>query len=144
MQSKLTKFTLWFGVLLILIGVFCLFAYTTSYFDPLNLCYINIDKGLTGNRSTIKKAIVKIKKEDKVAYKTLCRYVSTINEDYCIASHPQIEKENNYQPNCYIRGSKIIHLFPYKENNESIVSLRSQMIKKYANYSNNFWESLNK
>ncbi len=125
------------------LGVFFLIN-SLNYFDPLNVCYINVDKDiLRGDRKTILEAIRKIKRESRGDYKTMCKYVNKISENFCIAADWHLDpawRENAIGKSCYIRGSKTIYLFPTEEYSYDVVSERAAAIKKYSNYSKEFWE----
>lgn len=115
-----------------------------NYFDPMQACYIDVDRDiLRGNRKTILDAIRKIKRESQGDYKTMCRYVNKISENFCIASDWHLDpswRENAIGKSCYIRGSKTIYLFPIEEYSYDVVSERAEAIKKYSNFSREFWE----
>lgn len=138
----------------ILIALFIIFSFAInvfSYFDPVDFCYIGIDQdSLRGNQETIKKAISLIKKNDKTTYKILCKYVNTIKETgwlprdlYLNSSEndpnnpPAIETVTGY----YVKGSKVIYLKSVNTYSADIIRERANNIKKYANYSKNFWDS---
>ena len=132
------------GILLVLFIFYSFIVNIFSYFDPFSLCNIGIDnKTISGNQETIKKAIGLVKKQDKTAYKTLCKYVNTIKESTCLASDPHLGSRpiGVDNPGCYIRGSKIIFLRPDNRDNANVVESRAETITKYANLSKNFWES---
>ena len=115
-----------------------------NYFDPVHACYIDVDRDiLRGNRKTILEAIHKIKRESRQDYKIMCKYVDKISENFCIASDWHLDpswRDNSIGKSCYIRGSKTIYLFPAEEYSQDVVSARAKAIKKYSNFSREFWE----
>lgn len=138
-KKTLKKFAWAFFIFL----MFYFFVNIFNYFDPLNFCYIKIDSDLLrGNESTIKKAVKLLKKEDKIAYKTLCAYVDTISEHNCFASSRKISLEDWNKDGCYIKGSKVIYLKPEKRENSAIINQRKISLKKYSEYSKDFWGSI--
>jgi hypothetical protein len=115
-----------------------------NYFDPTSFCYIDIDGHiLGGNKRTIQDALRSIRRNDKSQYKTVCRYVRKISENYCIGSdwhlNPQWKHES-IGKDCYIRGSKTIYLYPRKEGSLEISSNRARSIMTLSNFSKEFWE----
>ena len=119
------------------------FIYTRfHYVDILSLCNIAIDKDfLKGNRETIVQAITQIKTEDKSAYKTVCKYVDLISENFCPVDHAYGGPFTyNNQSGCYIKGSKVIFINPDKSNYPTVINQRAESIKKYADLSKNYWD----
>ena len=114
-----------------------------SYYDPMSLCSIRIEKDIIGgNGDTIRDAIKLIKKEDHKSYKMLCQNIDRINENECSTAHGEFDaddRKNWEKDGCYINGSKVILLKPEKEYSELIVRERAETIKKYASYSEKFW-----
>lgn len=115
-----------------------------SYFRPIDMCYIKIKGQVTSrDRSIIKKTIKIIKKEDRSAYRDLCKYVDVINERYCIVAdhHIDMEKvqEGWAQAGCYVQGSKTIYVKPEIGDATSVAEKRVGTVKKYTEYSKNFW-----
>jgi len=134
------------GLILLLFFIFIINR--ISYFDPLNLCYIKIEGDIVrGEETTIHKAISLIKKEDKKAYKDICKYVDTISESYCIIADWQISgpefAEGLNLPGCYARGSKTIYIYPNKVVSEFVIRARKNDILKYTEFSKNFWQKNN-
>lgn len=124
----------------VILGIVAVVLGTVSYLDIFNLCYINIDGDITrGNEKTIKQAIRLIKEEDKESYKTLCHYVNTVKERYCLI--PKVPIKFGTEPGCYIRGSKVIYLIPERGENQQIVRQRATTIQKYAQKSKIFWNN---
>jgi hypothetical protein len=131
-------------VFVILVGLY--FGINTfNYLDPAAACYIDVDGHvLNGNKRTIMDALKMIKKNDRQQYKTVCRYVKKISENYCIGSDWHLDlkwKEKSIGKDCYIRGSKTIYLYPREQQNIEIISQRSESIKVLSNLSKRFWES---
>lgn len=120
-----------------------------SYFDARSMCYISIDNDVArGEQSTITSAIKILKKEDPAAYATLCKYVDIVSENECRECDPRgdstcILSYETIPAGCYIKGTKVIYLLPEKDVSEKTVKKRANLIKKYAEYSKNFWENLN-
>ena len=149
MQLKFNKDNVTFyalGIFFLLLIFFIINK--VSYFDPLNFCYIKIQGDIVrGEESSIHKAISLIKKEDKKAYSNLCKYVDTINENFCIVADWQISgpefAEGLKLPGCYARGSKTIYLYPTKEISDTTINKRKNDIIKYAEFSKNFWQENN-
>ena len=132
---------IWLVCVFVLAAVFIFTANLFSYFDPATFCYIGIDNDWAqGNQKTIQKAIRQLKAQDKVAYRTLCSSVDAIIEDYCMvidASGGGVSQPD--ASGCYVKGSKIIYVRPTKDESLAMVSQRAATIKKYAEYSKNFW-----
>ena len=144
LKLKLKFYSIFFVALIIFFAIFSFGANIFSYFDPLTFCYIGIENDiLRGNQKTVKEALSRLKKEDIQSYKIVCKYVDTIVEDYCRATDSRVSGKEigTYEPGCYIRGSKIIYLIPTKTDNQFGINQRHETIKKYANYSKNFWEA---
>lgn len=142
-QDKTKKYFKKIAWLSFMFLAFYFFVNIFNYFDPLNFCYIKIDDDfLRGNESTIKKAIKLLKREDKAAYKTLCAYVDTISEHNCFTSSRNISLEDWNKNGCYIKGSKVIYLKPEKRESAAIINQRKTSIKKYSEYSKDFWRSV--
>lgn len=120
--------------------MFYFFINIFNYFSPLNFCYIKIDGDfLRGNEKTIRKAIKLLKKENKQAYNTLCGYINTISEKNCYTTSQNISREEREKDGCYIKGSKVIYLKPEKGENNEVINKRKNAIKKYSEYSKDFW-----
>jgi hypothetical protein len=133
-----------------LVGAYCLTVYAVNvfaYLDPPDLCYIGITGDiLGGNEETIRSALRLLKSGDPEAYHTTCRYVDRIIEMRCQGADPRGgESEENEvgwdNPGCYVRGSKTIQLKPESGASGAIIEFRAATIKKYAEYSQNFWEN---
>jgi hypothetical protein len=149
-MDLITAVTELFKDLIITIGVLVILALVSarlindfSYLDIEGLCYIGVDEDiLRGNDKTINQALSYIKKDSPSDYETVCKYVDSIIETYCIGSDPHIkELKGADAPGCYIKGSKVIYIFPQEGDSEKIVEERAKNIIKYANYSRQFWES---
>jgi len=143
-KSRLKFYFVFLVAVFIFFTIFSIGANLFSYFDPLTFCYIGIENDmLRGNQKTVRKAIGLLKKEDIQSYKTLCKNVDTIVEEYCRAADPRGrgQEVGIDEPGCYIRGSKVIYLIPTKKDNQFVINQRSEMIKKYAFFSKNFWEN---
>lgn len=143
MKSKYIQLTIYFLILLFCVNYL---INTVDYLDITSLCYIRIDDDmLRGNFSTIAKAIKYLKKSDKASYTTLCRNVDKISENYCYGSDWHLDNDwqaNAQNKNCFIRGSHTIYLWPEQSDSENIVLSRAEAIKKYAQYSQDFWNHL--
>lgn len=116
---------------------------TIAYFDAAGFCYISINAdALKGNKNTINKAIIQLKKQDEKGYKTLCRYVAAIHEQNCGNFDSRVSANNgsHASPGCFIKGSKAIYVIPKEEDSDRVVTDRMETIKKYAQYSKLFWE----
>ncbi|MEA2007046.1 MAG: hypothetical protein U9O20_02710 [Patescibacteria group bacterium] len=116
-----------------------------NYLDPINLCYVDIDEDvLRGNKRTIVEAIRKLKRDSKDEYRTMCRNTHKISENFCLASDWHLNptwREDYRGKSCFIRGSKTIYLYPRKEYSQEIVEERAEAIKKYSNFSKEFWRN---
>jgi len=128
-------------IIFLLFLTYIIFYSYNNYVDPFNLCVINIDQDTQGgNRKTIQAALGKLKNTDKSSYEDVCRHVSLISENFCPIYHTYGGSwQYNNQPGCYIKGSKIIYINPTKENTDSIIDQRAEAIKKYANFSKDYW-----
>src|SRR3990167_3362570 len=125
-KQKLKIYFTFFVAIVIFFAIFSIGANLFSYFDPLTFCYIGIENDfLGGNQKTVKEAIRLLKKEDIQSYKTLCKNVDTIVEEYCRAADPRVrgQEVGINEPGCYISGSKIIYLIPSKMESDYIVNL---------------------
>lgn len=118
-----------------------------NYFDVSSLCYIDLDGSLlNGNKNTIVEALKSIKRKDKQQYKTVCKYVQKISENYCIGSDWHLDpkwRENSIGKDCFIRGSKTIYLYPQEEMNLEVVSKRAKSIEQLSRASKEFWQKTN-
>lgn len=132
------------------LGIYFLAVYAVNIFshlDPPRLCYISISGDLvSGNEDTIHDALRLLRREDPDGYKTVCRHVDRINEMYCQGADPRggesEEGEVGWEnPGCYIRGSRVIQVKPERNVSEDIIRARAETIKKYAEYSRDFWDS---
>lgn len=148
--EKLKKFNLkdtaksFFALVLIFGGAYVAIN-GFNYLDPINLCYVDIDGDvLRGNKRTVVEAIRRLKRESKDDYKTMCRYTHKISENFCLASDWHLNptwREDYPGKSCFIRGSKTIYLYPRKEYSQEIVEERAAAIKKYSNFSKEFWQN---
>ncbi len=140
LQEKIKKYFKKFMWTFFIFLAFYFFVNFFNYFDPLNFCYIKIDGDfLRGNESTIKKAIKFLRKENKLAYKTLCAHIDTISEKNCFTSSRNVSMEDWEKDGCYIKGSKIIYLKPEKRESNIIINKRKVSLKKYSEYGKDFW-----
>jgi hypothetical protein len=132
-----------------------------AWFDPLGLCRIHIDvELLEGDRAPIRAAIDLVRREDRMAYRALCRWVDRIQEEHhCDAGDPQADPRLRGQsgvsaaalepalrrareaPGCYVRGSRIIVLRrpPEGAAGPALVRERADALKRLAGYSQAFW-----
>src|SRR3989344_7909370 len=143
-KSRLKFYFVFLVAVFIFFTIFSIGANLFSYFDPLTFCYIGLENDmLRGNQKTVRKAIGLLKKEDIQSYKTLCKNVDTIVEEYCRAADPRVrgQEVGINEPGCYIRGSKVIYLIPSKMESDYIINLRAETIKKYTYFSKNFWDN---
>ena len=120
-----------------------------SYFDPARWCYVKIEGDIvSGSETTIRKAILVLKKDDPAAYESLCHYVDRVSERNCIVADHKISKkefeEGWHQLGCYVRGTKTIYLKPTRVETEDVIQERAWVIKKYTEYSKNFWDNYKK
>jgi len=136
-------------IIAILAGAYGLTVYVVnifSYLDPPRLCHIGITGDIvSGNEDTIRSALRLLRRDDPDAYRLTCRYVNRINEMRCQGADPRGGESEDSEvgwekPGCYVRGSKEIQLKPEKGDSEDIIKKRAATIKKYAEYSRNFWE----
>lgn len=120
---------------IIIFFIFYFIINSFAYLDISNLCYIRISETFSrSNEETIRAAIKLLKRQDREAYQTLCSYVNEIFEKSCSNSEES--------GSCYIKGSKAIFLKYNSDTSDSAIKQRAEEIKKYANYSKNFWNSL--
>ena len=129
-------------IVALILGITYIWLSLTGYFNPLNLCYIRIHSDLvSGNKSTIIKAIKLLKKEDHDAYKLTCKYVNRIYERTCIGADWHLDQSlpGSDEPGCYVKGSKSIYLKPDFNKNQAGIVLRKEAIKKYSQLSREFW-----
>ena len=132
-----------------------------AWFDPLSLCRIHIDvELLEGDRGAIRDAVDLVRREDPLAYRSLCRFVDRIQEErQCDAGDPQADKRvrggagipldeldpaigrAREAPGCYVRGSRIIVLrrAPDGRGGPTLVRERAEALKRLAGYSRAFW-----
>jgi hypothetical protein len=132
-----------------------------GWFDPLALCRIHIDvELLEGDRGPIRQAIDLVRREDRPAYRALCRWVDRIQEErQCDAGDPQADPRLRGQPEiapaaieaavvrarvapgCYVRGSRTIVLrrAPEGGGGPALVRERAEALKRLAGYSQSFW-----
>ena len=144
-------------VLLVLWGWLRAFA----WFDAFSFCRIHIDvELLEGDRGAIRDAIAVVRREDPLAYRTLCRFVDRIQEErQCDAGDPQSDKrvrggagipldeidpalrKAREAPGCYVRGSRIIVLrrAPDGGGGPALLRERAEALKRLAGYSRAFW-----
>jgi hypothetical protein len=134
-----------------------------AWFDPLALCRIHIDvELLEGDRGPIRAAIALVRREDRLAYRALCRWVDRIQEErQCDAGDPQADPRLRGQSiialgaidpalarsrqavGCYVRGSRVIVLrrLPEGQGGPEQVRERAEALKRLAGYSQAFWLS---
>jgi hypothetical protein len=132
-----------------------------AWFDPLSFCRIHIDvELLEGDRGAIRDAIAVVRREDPLAYRSLCRFVDRIQEErQCDAGDPQADKRvrggagipldeldpgirrAREAPGCYVRGSRIIVLrrVPDAGGGPALLRERAEALKRLAGYSRTFW-----
>jgi len=132
-----------------------------AWFDPLSFCRIHIDvELLEGDRGAIRDAINVVRREDPLAYRSLCRFVDRIQEErQCDAGVPQADRrvrggagipleeldpairKAREAPGCYVRGSRIIVLrrAPDTGGGPALVRERAEALKRLAGYSRTFW-----
>ncbi len=131
---------------LFLLVVYIINSY--AYFNPLSLCHIKISGDvLRGNEDTIRGAISIIRKEDKETYRDLCKYVDRINEMFCMGADPRRgasdraswDEYGMNKAGCYVRGSRVIYIQPSYDKSDTTVNERVETIKKYTQYSKNYW-----
>jgi len=130
------------AIILLLIFNYAINVFT--YLDLPYLCHISLKQDVvSGNKVTMHKAINLLKKNDKASYKKLCRYVKTVSEKNCWAYDSRVEKLDygEWQPGCYVKGSKTIYIKPEKADTDFVVKQRSEDIKKFMQMSMNFWKN---
>jgi hypothetical protein len=129
-----------------------------GWFDALALCRIHIDvELLEGDRGPIRQAIDLVRREDRPAYRALCRWVERIQEErQCDAGDPQADPRlrglapgeidaalarARAAPGCYVRGSRTIVLrrAPEGGGGPALVRQRAEALKRLARYSQSFW-----
>jgi hypothetical protein len=111
----------------------CLRAF--AYFDPLRLCRIRIEVGLLdGNRPAIRRAIDVVRREDPVAYRTLCHFVDRITEERRDPALPRAHGASG----CYVRGSRIVVL-RRDADDPAAIRRRAEALKRLAGFSAAFW-----
>jgi len=139
------KKNIWISLSILALFIFTVCVYiikSFSYLSITSFCYIKIDNDIIrGNQKSIISSIKLLKREDKTAHKTLCKYIDTISENFCYNCDPRGEEECKYEPHqgCYIKGSKTIYLKPSKNNSEESVRNRAALLKKFADASETFW-----
>lgn len=143
MKFKLSKDNIIFYtlILILLFGIYYVIN-IFSYFSPTSLCYISLNRDvLSGNKKTMHQAIALLKKEDKEVYRDLCKYVEVVSEKYCYVYDDRVEKLDYeaWQPGCYVKGSKTIYIKPEAGDSEDIIRKRAEDIKKYLQFSKEFW-----
>jgi hypothetical protein len=133
------------GALLLLVLWAWLRAF--AYFDPLSLCRIRIEVGLLdGNRPAIRRAIDVVRREDPVAYRTLCHFVDRITEERrCDAGDARVAPGDPALPRahaaagCYVRGSRILVLRRDDADEATTLRRRADALKQLAGFSAAFW-----
>ena len=132
--------------ILISVGIISIFMYLSlnifSYFDPFSFCRIKIHSDiLNGDRSTIKKALRRLKSSNPSDYRYVCRYVTAISEGRCMNGDPRVDASfvNPDSAGCFIRGTKMIYIRPTKNVSIATVEDRAKLIATYARMSRDFW-----
>jgi len=143
--TRIKEYIIFFIFIAMIIGMAYYVVNFFSYFDPGSLCYIKTEKDiLRGNEETIKQALRLIKLEDKEEYKMICAYVDVISEKDCVIADHHIDpnkfEEGWEKAGCYVKGSKTIYLKPNNNEGAATVKKRAEDIKKYAEFSKEFWE----
>lgn len=142
LKSKKFPAFLTYSILILPLLLGGLFLYMQfNYLDLANLCLIKIDHDvLRGNRSTITKALRRLKDRDFSTYNDVCLYVRKIYEDTCYLGRENVPDLNRVRsPGCYIAGSKAIVVPPMKEDDLSSVAEQMGNIKTYAAFAKEFW-----
>lgn len=144
-NGQLKQAVIWLVCLVVLASLAIFVANKFSYLDLGHLCYIKIHGAVSGNEDTIRQALRYFEKEDLDAYAVVCQYVRTIEEkEFCLAQDPNLNQGGQggvwRDPPCYVRGSKTIYLKTDEKDTEDVVRQRIAVIKKYAQYSQRFWE----
>lgn len=144
--NKIKDNLTFYGLSLLLLGFVFIIINSASYLDPLGLCYVKIEGDIVrGNETTIHKALRLIKRENKSAYRDICKYVDVISEKNCIVADWKISGDEYAEgmklPGCYARGSKTIYLKYDKSTSDATIKSRADDIIKYSGFSKKFWSS---
>lgn len=130
-----------FVILAFLLGVAFFMFSGINYIDIRDACFIRVKYDvLQGDRESIFDALKRIKKEDYIFYRNMCRYVDRIYEKRCVVSEkntPKVSYPN--EDGCYIRGSKAILIKPLDKNSYDLVDNRVAAIKKYGQMAIDYW-----
>src|SRR5262245_24484606 len=132
-----------------------------AWFDPLSFCRIHIDvELLEGDRGAIRDAIAVVRREDPLAYRSLCRFVDRIQEErQCDAGDPQADRRvrggagipvdeidpairrAREAPGGDVRGSRsrVLRRAPDGGGEPALVRERAEALKRLAGYSRAFW-----
>jgi len=136
------------AVMVVVISIYLVITNLSSYIDVSPFCHVKVESNdLKGNRSTIFEAIKYLKKQDLSSYKILCQNVSKISEEICLVYSGSLESAAPGIPlsvtpdGCYVKGTKNIYLTPSRESSSDVIAARAQAIKKYAVFSQAFWQN---
>jgi len=146
MINKIKSYGYLFIIFLVIIFVVYFFINRSFYISITDFCTIRIvDDSIRGNKETLFQAIKLLKQKDNESYILLCKYIDSIEESYCPIS---IENSDTFtyskESGCYIKGSKTINITPEKEFSEQLVQQRADTLRKYAKFSQIFWDNINK
>ncbi len=116
-----------------------------SYVDITNFCIIRIKENvLNHEKSDIKSALHKLKNTNTVKYKTVCKYVDTINMKRCLPGDSRVDTEykqiQEKIDGCYVRGTHTIYLKPNNRQTTFTIDERVNQIEKYSSFSKDFWK----
>lgn len=135
-------------VFVIVLAIYLTLTNLNSYVNVYPFCRISVEQDvLRGNGQTINAALDQIRDQDPKSYQTVCKYVSTITEDTCLIFDNAIGQANSQtqlatvNQGCYVKGTKNIYLTPTHDTNDQTISARADAIKKYASFSQAFWQS---
>ncbi len=128
---------------LIVVYIAVLFFRHDLYLDSLYNCSIRInDDVLRGNPETIIGALRKIKTEKPQSYRSLCQYVSKIDETPCLFGTKDSKRlEEADTKGCFLKGTKTIFIKPERDETQTIIDDRAEILVKMAELSKKYWEN---
>ena len=141
--AKIKSYVVGLGLAAILVWIILYLLNGITYLDPINFCLINLDEDISvGDKRTMHQAVDLVGKRYSSNYKTVCKYVNTISEQYC-PIHQANGGDTTYAKStgCFIKGTKTVFISPSYKTSEDIITMRAYDIIKYANFSKDYWES---
>lgn len=111
-----------------------------AYFDPVNLCYVNINSSASSGEEISRAGLLFLKNNDMASYGFVCQNIEVINEGLCRLTHTRTER-GKYD-GCYIKGSKIVYITPsgiYPDDQRGAIGV-ADSLKVLAGYSHDFWQ----